>query len=339
MAKVLVTGGCGFIGSHLIRRLVSQGEQVTCLDQAAASPGPICDLPVTIVRGDIRREVPLLEAVAGKQVVYHVAGCLFPRASRDFYRVNAEGTAAVARACAAQSPPPTLIFVSSLAAAGPSLPGRPRREIDPPRPVSHYGRSKRAGELALQEHAARLPATIIRPAAVFGEGDRTGISMFRPIARLGVFAYTVWPTVAISLIHVQDLVTLLMRAAQRGARLPSGCADQEVPGRGIYYAASDEHQVGAQWGRTLARSLGRERVINVPVPAPALWPVAAACQLHALLVRRPPAFSWDRARSATAGRWLCSSQLAADELGFRPAASLHERLRQTADWYRAQGWL
>jgi nucleoside-diphosphate-sugar epimerase len=339
MANVLVTGGCGFIGSHLIRRLLSQGDQVTCLDRAGSSLEQIRDLPLTIVHGDVTDEAAVHKAVAGKSVVYHVAGCLFPAHSRDFYRINAEGTAAVARACAEQARPPVLVSISSLAAAGPCLNGRPRREIDPPRPVSHYGRSKRAGELALQECAHRIPATIVRPPAVFGEGDLTGLSMFRPIARLGVFAYTVWPTVAISLIHVHDLVTLLTLAAERGSRLPADCANQAVPERGVYYASSDEHLIGVQWGETIARSLGRKRVMNVPVPAPTLWLVAAACQFYALISRRAPAFSWDRARPAAAGRWLCSAQLAADELGFRPAASLNDRLRQTADWYCEKGWL
>jgi len=99
-------------------------------------------------------------------------------------RVNAAGVGAVAQACADQRDRPVLVLVSSLAAAGPSG-ERPTVESDPPMPVSHYGRSKLAGEQMAMKFADALPITVVRPCIVFGAGDRGMYEVFRPIARSG----------------------------------------------------------------------------------------------------------------------------------------------------------
>jgi nucleoside-diphosphate-sugar epimerase len=114
--------------------------------------------------------------------VYHLAGLVKAIQVRQLYQVNCQGVANVARACAAQITPPTLLVISSLAAMGPSSPQRPRLESDPPAPVSHYGRSKLAGEQAARQWARDAPITILRPPVVFGERDPATYEIFRPIA-------------------------------------------------------------------------------------------------------------------------------------------------------------
>ena len=79
---------------------------------------------------------------------------------------------------------------TSLAAAGPAIGDRPRRESDPPAPVSNYGRSKRAGEQAIEQFAAKIPITIVQPAIVFGEADPQMRSVFRSVA---ASAFTLFP--------------------------------------------------------------------------------------------------------------------------------------------------
>ena len=134
MATILVTGASGFIGSHLVRALLDQGHDVTCMARKSSKLDRLAGLPIRRADGDVTDAESLLRAVPGHDAVYHLAGLVKAIHVRQLYQVNCEGAANIARACAAQATPPSLLLVSSLAAMGPSSPRRPRLETDPPRP-------------------------------------------------------------------------------------------------------------------------------------------------------------------------------------------------------------
>ena len=220
MAKVLVTGASGFIGTHLVSALAERGDEVTCLVRRTSRVEPLREAGARFVYGDVTDRASIVPAVQGQQIVYHVAGCTAALAARKFYYVNQRGVANIAQACAGQTTPPILITVSSLAAAGPSHDGAPMTERHPSRPVSHYGHSKRAGERAAEHFADRVPITIVRPPIVVGERDRLALPLFRSVARFGVHLVPGLDQRRFSLIHADDLVQLLILAAERGKRLP-----------------------------------------------------------------------------------------------------------------------
>ena len=338
MSRVLVTGATGFIGSHLVETLSEQGAEVTCLVRATSKVERPRTLGAGLAYGDVTEPDGLPGAVAGHRVVYHLAGRTRAHTPRDFHRVNEQGVRNVARACAAQTTPPVLVVVSSLAAAGPA-PGRPRTESDPPGPVSCYGRSKRAGELAAEQLADRVPTTVIRPPFVFGARDRAGLCICRAIAQTGLHVVPGLGRQRLSVIHAADLVRLLLLAAERGSRLAPGLHEEGGAPPGYYFAAGDDHPTYAELGRRIGAALGRARLGVVPTPPRAVWVVAAANELLGRVRGEPPVLGLDKAREARAGAWTCSARRAQEELGFQVAASLDERLRQTAEWYRREGWL
>ena len=351
MAKVLITGASGFVGWHLIQASLARGDEVTGLVRKTSRVDRLRPLDVDLVYGDVTDPESLRSAVVGKDVVYHLAACLRTLHPRQYYEVNEQGMANVARACSQQENPPVLVIVSSLAAAGTSPDGCPLRETCTDRPISHYGRSKRAGELAARQYADRVPITVVRSSGVFGEADLGCLEIFRPIARTWTHLAPVWPTLRLSFIYVKDLVQLMILAVQRGGRLPPSGDLPSVgheaappngragPGQGIYFAANDEQLDYGQLGRMMSTALGHRRVLVFPMPSPIVWTVAAVNELLARIIRRPFKLNFDKAREATAGCWLCSSQKAAEELGFSIRTSMAEQLRQTANWYREQGWL
>ncbi len=359
MGRALVTGASGFIGTHLARALLQRGDAVTCLVRPTSNVAPLEALGVHLHTGDLTDAASVRSAVAGHDTVYHLAGRTRARNAQQFHAANADGARAVAEACAAETTPPVLLCVSSLAAAGPSPRDRPHTEGGPLAPVSHYGRSKRAGELAVAAWAHRMPTTIVRPPIVFGGGDRLGLPLFAAVARFSVQTVPTLRQPRFSMVHVADLVALLMAAADRGQRLPpaAGSEGREEtapapeplapattsgrtdPARGCYYVCGGSAPTLGEFSQMIARALGRRRALVLPVPAPLTWSVAALMEMFGYVSRRPMSLNLDKAREATAGCWACSSEKATRELGFEPAAPIQEWVRQTVQWYRDAQWL
>lgn len=364
MPRVLVTGATGFIGVHLVRRLREAGDEVVCLVRRTSQRAAIEPFDVEFVEGDVGDPRSLARAVAGCEVVYHLAGLTSALSRTDLHRVNAAGARNVAEACAAAPNPPVLVHVSSIAAAGPSPLDRPRTEHDPPAPVSHYGRSKLAGELAVREFADRVPITIVRPPIVFGEGDRASLPLFASVQRFGVHMAPLWRSRPFSFVHAAELAAALVAAANSAQRVQpvermrelvlSGQYSESMPiaatangdtgvvdatGAGVYFAAFDELVTYADFGRRIGRALGVARTAVIPNVAPSVWMVALGSEAIAQLRRRPMIFNLDKAREAVAGAWMCSSAALMRDTAWRPQKSLDERLAETAAWYRDQGWL
>jgi nucleoside-diphosphate-sugar epimerase len=167
---ILLTGSTGFIGQRLARRIVERGDTLTALVLRTSKRGILEQLGARFAVGDLLTGEGLAEAVKGADCVLHLAGVTKARDSEGYFQGNAEGTRRLVKAMAELSTPPRLVYCSSLAAAGPSVPGRPRREEEAPAPVSMYGRSKLGGEQAVREFAHRVPSIILRPPIVYGPG-------------------------------------------------------------------------------------------------------------------------------------------------------------------------
>jgi nucleoside-diphosphate-sugar epimerase len=296
---------------------------------------------VEIVYGDVTDPESLPPAVAGKSIVYHVAGCIRALRRRRLFEVNQEGCRHVARTCALQPRPPVLVVVSSLAAAGPSSGDKLRTEDEPPCPVSDYGRSKRAAEQTVQEFADRVPITVVRPAIVLGEADAISLALFRPIARVGLHFAVGWRPHRFSVIHADDLARLMVLAAERGARLLpcAGLDSAPDPFQGFYFAACDEHPTFGELGKMIGSALGRRRTLVVRAGVGMAWVAAGVTELAGQITRRPFVYRLDKLREAAAGDWTCSPERARRELGFQVEVPLADRLRQTVAWYRNEKWL
>jgi nucleoside-diphosphate-sugar epimerase len=334
---VLVTGASGFVGRHVVQRLIERGCRVACLVRPTSRSDELRSVGVQLITGDVTDRAGVGRALDASQAgtVLHLAGLVKALRRDDFARVNAGGVDSVAGACAERAVPPVLVVVSSLAAAGPCVAGRPRVEGDWPAPVSAYGRSKLAGEQAAVTYAAGVPISIVRPPIVFGPRDRGVLEVFRPIARWGIHVVPGPGEYRFSLIHVADLVAGLLLVAAKGERLHRDGS----PGQGVYFLASEDEPTYAELGQEMAAALGIRRVTVVHVPPP-LVRLAGLCGDALGRVRRRPGWvNSDKTAEALAGSWTCSSAKACAHLGWAPAVTLAERLRETAQWYRQAGWL
>ena len=139
--------------------------------------------------------------------------------------------------------------------------------------------------------------------------------------------------------RADDLAQLLILAAERGRRVEEADAKAKGFSSGCYFAADEQQPTYAEFGKMAGKALGQRRTLTIGSPDALIRAVASATWIVSQLRRRPHALSPDKIREATAGDWTCATDLAREQLGFRPGATLAERLKQTADWYLREGWV
>jgi nucleoside-diphosphate-sugar epimerase len=325
--QALVTGGRGFIGSSLVEELLKRGWTVKCLLRDPHDPGWLAGLNFEPHAGDIVTGSGLAEAVSGVDYVFHLAGLTKTFRKSDFEKVNVGGTHNLLKAVHQFNPGvKCFVLVSSLAAAGPSRTGQPLREHDPPQPISEYGRSKLKAEQVAIEFANDLPVAIVRPPAVFGPRDRDMFEMFKYAQKGWRLVLSGGPRWA-SLIYVKDLVRgLLLTVEIEAARSQT------------YFLCNDERYSWDTIGNLLAHRFGKPlRTVTVPLPLALL--IFAGFDLFGKVTKTSSLFNLDKFQELKALHWICDNTKAKTELGFRTKFSLEEAIRETAEWYVANGWL
>ncbi|MFM7150852.1 MAG: NAD-dependent epimerase/dehydratase family protein [Gemmataceae bacterium] len=328
MTTILVTGASGFIGKHLVRRLLDSGNEVRCLMRQ-----PREFLPGVVPHGgDILQPDTLDQPLRGVDVVYHLAGATMVTHPAQYRRVNDQGTHHLAEACVRQSRPPRLLYLSSLAAGGPALSDRPRKESDPPAPVSLYGKSKAAGERTLARLADRLSSTIVRAPGVYGPGDPNNIRLFRA-ASMGLNGVPGALRLQVPLIHVDDLVRGMILAVSRGKSLTSDLA------QGVYNLAHPRQPTLEELGTLAGEAMGNPRVRTFSLPRAFCRFWGRVIDLVVAVSGHPRLLTSDKMREVLAGSWACSTDRATEELGFACEVSFTEGFASTVKWYRDNGWL
>lgn len=341
--RVFVTGGSGFIGKRLVERLVQRGAEVACLVRATSRTESLETLGARLVTGALDDADSLAAALrdafdgAPPDVVQHLAGKTHARGLQEFLATNEAGTERLCHATAEFETPPTVVVVSSLAAVGPSLPTEPHTELSSCAPISHYGRSKLAGERAARRCADRLPLAIVRPPVVFGPGDRDGLLLFKTIRRLGIHFVPQMQGLPLSAVYADDLVEALIAVGDHGERCVASDPASDDP-QGVYFAADPHETSYAEIGRMVAAAIDRRVWVICRRKYP-LLPAAWAGDLYGRITGKAPLLGTDKLREASASGWVCRSDKLCNTLGWSPAKPLAERYADTAEWYRQSGWL
>jgi nucleoside-diphosphate-sugar epimerase len=297
-----VTGGTGFVGSHLLRLARAQGYDVRALTRGWKPP----EDEIAWVDGALDRPETLAKLVAGADAIVHVAGAINAPSRAAFESVNVAGTANMidaARAAGVRR----FVHISSLAAREPGL--------------SAYGWSKAKSERLVA--ASGLDWTIVRPPAIYGPGDRETFELFK-MARRGFVALP--PRGRFSVLHVEDLCRLIL------VLLDDADSWTEI------YEPDDGHEGGWQhrhFARTLGRLYGR-RAVTLAMPKPVL---RLASRLDRLVRRGRAKLTPDRVGYYCHPDWVVRAERRPPARLWQPRIKTPTGLKQTADWYREQGWL
>ncbi|MEO8168133.1 MAG: NAD-dependent epimerase/dehydratase family protein, partial [bacterium] len=212
--NVLVTGGTGFVGSHLVDLLLEKNYSVRCLIRKTSDTHWLQNKLVEFVYGDLFDEPALRAAVGGVDYIYHSAGVTKAKTKEEYFRGNATGTRNILNAAIEANPTlKRFVHVSSQAAVGPSISKTPIDERHSPHPITTYGRSKLQAEEECLKVMDRIPITITRPPAVFGQRDKDVFEFFNTMSK-GLQPMVGFEEKYVSLIHVTDLVRGIVLAGE-----------------------------------------------------------------------------------------------------------------------------
>ncbi len=318
--NVLVTGGTGFIGSHLIDFLLGRGDvNVFALVRDPGRLRGLSERPGPhILKGDLFSIPPLPSSI---EVVFHLAGLTKAVKSNDYYTVNRDGTASLFQNLLDRGLRPRVVLLSSLAAGGPSSPARAVKEDDPPRPVSPYGKSKLQAEEAALSFRDDLPVTVLRAAAVYGPGDEDFLVYFKYVKKriLPLFGLD---KKTLSLCFVQDLV----RAMDIGSRSKVAAGEVFNIADGTPYSWEDI-------GRSAAKAMGK-KVLSVRIPCWAAYLAASNSEIVSKLTGKPTPLNRSKYLDMKQSCWVADVRKARELLGFETAHPLNEAITETIEWYK-----
>ena len=347
--KVLLTGGTGFVGRHLLPQLLAAGAEVTCLTRAVSRTGHL-PAGVATVQADLATGAGLEQALEGKDVVIHMAALLFGLGWQDYLRANALAARSMAAAFTRLAAEGRLgadfrfVLVSSLAATGPSGLAPGVDDTTPAAPVSAYGWSKMLTEQVIGRALGPSLVTL-RPPIIYGSGDKGLLPVFKGVQKA---ATAVSPGAGreffVSAVHASDMGQAVLCACKPEARGVYHLSD------GVAYTMSDFCRgMGAAMDNVLGRQPRKVRIVRMPLPVMACtaglstaFAVAADAVVNRLFghgLRRAPAWNLDKYREARQAGWLCNNSRICNELGFAPHVNLEAGMTEAIEGYRREGWL
>ena len=325
--KALVTGGTGFIGSHLVEALLQRGIQVRCLLRKTSDLKWLKGLRIEVTVGDCSDKTSLKEAVRGVDQVFHNAGVTKAVHEKTYFEVNAFGTENLIHACLENNPHiQKFIYLSSQAAAGPCRNGNKKRESDLCEPVSAYGQSKRMGEEIALAHAYKIPLLILRPCAVYGPRERDIYTFFKLLSK-GINLCLSGEDQHISLCYVEDIIQAILLSAQ----------SQECSGE-IFFLSDGQDYRMEEIGETFAQAMGI-KAYCLRVPKWAIIGMASFSEYLSKLSGKPPLLNKGKVEEMIQRNWVCDITKARTILGFEPHIPLAQGAKLTFEWYKKENWL
>jgi nucleoside-diphosphate-sugar epimerase len=323
--KVAITGGSGFIGSHLVERLVSEGHNVKALVRKSSDTKLLETLGVKLVYGNVTKQASVERLVKDADVVYHIAGKVYMGSKHEFWNTNVRGTENMLAACLGRSIN-RFVYTSSIGVMG-SIRDPPADETYVYNPRSPYDKSKcEAEKTALWYFREKdVPVTIVRPTVVYGPRNMYLLRLYDWIQRrdfplIGSMDNLMHPC------YIENCIKGIMLAGEK------------PKATGEIYIIGDEKPVSWRvYVNAIAEALG----VNPPsrhVPVWVIKTVAGLSELKSWMFGSAPFLTRYWVEEITKN-FAYSITKAKNKLSYNPKISLKEGISRTIDWYRQNGFL
>ena len=325
--KALVTGATGFVGSHLVDKLIEKNYEVYCLKRKTSSTKWLDGKNVKYVEGDLFSNEALESCIKDMDYVFHVAGVVKAKNKEGFYHGNSDSTKNLLEIAYKVNPGlKKFIFVSSLAACGPAKTDKPVDESTVPDPITTYGLSKLKAEEEVFKYRDKFPISIVRPPAVFGPRDTEILIYFKTFSK-GLNSVIGFDAKYLSLVYVEDLADGIILAAE------NNIADGQK-----YFVCFDKAYNWDEIGSLTSKLLGK-KALKIRLPHSVLYSVGYLAELFSTFSSKPATLNIEKCKDITQLRWVCSNEKAKQELGFKAKYSLEESFKKTIDWYKEMRWI
>jgi nucleoside-diphosphate-sugar epimerase len=328
--RVLVTGGSGFLGSHVAEQLANAGHTVRALVRKTSNRKFLSTLPrIELAEGAVEDRASIDEAFTNGgpvDAVVHAAGVVKARSEAAFFQCNTEGTVNMLEAAREHAPKLVrFVQVSSLEACGPSIDHGPISP-DQEKPISAYGRSKLAAEKEVLARKDALPVVILRPAAIYGPRDVEILDAFKAV-RKWLYPVIGDGSMLCSYTYGPDCARACIRAI-----------DADVPSGSIYFVDDGEPLTMARaMGEILPEAIGRRPLVRMGIPFGVFKLVALGVETYGKVRNKPVMLTREKV-NVLRQSWVCDSTKTRDDLAWKPEVSFPDGARMTAKWYEDNGW-
>ncbi|MDE1192431.1 MAG: NAD(P)-dependent oxidoreductase [Arachidicoccus sp.] len=322
--RLLITGANGFVGSNLVERATEKGYDVFAAVRKNSDLSALKNTKATLVYPDYFNQEKLVQLLSDTGITHiaHVAGITKARTENDYYKINARLSLDLANAALlANKELKKFVFVSSLAAMGPTFNKNVITEETHPHPITYYGQSKLAGEEELSKIES-LPLISLRPTAVYGPREKDLLMLIKMIKK-GWELYIGKAPQELSFIHVYDLCDAILLSLESSKNHEA-------------YILSD----GINYNRYAFADIVKEtlntKTIKLHIPAGLVK--TAVTGMEKMFPHRNSILNKNKLLELTSG-WGVSLKKAENELDYYPKFDLKKGLKQTIEWLKTERWI
>ncbi|GMR25556.1 MAG: NAD(P)-dependent oxidoreductase [Ignavibacteria bacterium] len=323
----VVTGSNGFVGSHLVDLLLEKDFSVRCIVRESSNLKWLEGKDVEIYKCGLFDKEGLATALKDADYIYHVAGVVKSKTKEGYYTGNVETTRNLLEVARENSSNlKRFLIVSSQTVSGPSFDGKPVNEESDYRPLTTYGKSKYEEEKLTLSYSDKLPITICRAPAVYGERDTEIFIYFQNFAK-GITTKIGFDKKILSLIHVDDLVDGFYKASM----------SEKAKGE-IYFISSEKFYSWDEINSITSKVLNK-KVIKILVPHTVVYMIAAIAQFFSLFSSKAATLNLEKAKDLVQHAWICDTSKAMRDFDYRQNISIEEGIKRTCEWYKEMGWI